>query len=114
MVYRKPKNDMKKLTISTKQVATYERVYEVELTDEMMAFVEKKTVEEDWDLEDLFNHLQNQNLVDINDCDENYEEEDESVYDGRYVLSSENAKIDDWLENIKEVAREKEEAEAEF
>jgi hypothetical protein len=80
----------------------------------MMAIIEKKTIEEDWTIEDLFYFLQNENLVSIDDCDEDYNEEEESPYDGRYILSKTNSDIDDWLENIKDVAREKEEAEAEL
>jgi hypothetical protein len=97
---------MKKLNISTKQVATYEREYEVELSDEMIQIIQEKTIEEDWTIEDLFYFLQNEKLVSIDDCDENYEEEEESPYDGRYILSKTNSDIDDWLENIKDVARE--------
>jgi hypothetical protein len=93
---------MKKFNISTKQVAVYERQYEVELPDAAVEYIRIKAVDEDWDLEDVFNYLQNEGFVDINDCEEDYNEESEEVYDGRYVLSQNNQEIDNWLDNIRE------------
>jgi hypothetical protein len=92
---------MKKLNISTKQVAVYERQYEVELPDAVVDYIRLKAVDDDWDLEDVFSYLQNEGLVDINDCYEDYNEECEEVYDGRYVLSQNNQEIDNWLESIR-------------
>jgi vacuolar-type H+-ATPase subunit I/STV1 len=96
---------MKKLTINTQQVATYEREYDVVLTDEMYELIKQKTIEGHWELQDVFDFLQLEGLVHINDCSEDYNEEDESVYDqGRYILSASNKELEDWLEEIKDAA----------